>query len=80
MSNKPKYNWKQPSLFSDDLFHPVNKEFKGYKIVTNKNGQTQRIAIIGRTKEDFIRKSQAVWGDQYDYSETVYTTSKSPVL
>ena len=79
MSNKPKYNWKQPSLFSDDHFHPVNKEFKGYKIVTNKNGQTQRIAIIGRTKEDFIRKSQAVWGDQYDYSETVYTTSKSPV-
>lgn len=79
MSNKPKYNWKQPSLFSDDHFHPVNKEFKGYKIVTNKNGKTQRLAIIGRTKEDFIRKSQAVWGDQYDYSETVYTTSKSPV-
>lgn len=79
MSNKKKFNWNEPSLFPDDNLHPTNMEHRGYKTITNKNGKTQRLAIIGRTKEDFIRKSQAVWGDQYDYSETVYTTSKSPV-
>lgn len=79
MSKKAKYNWNQPSLFSDDNLHPSDRELQGYKIVTNKNGVTQRLAIIRRTKEDFIRKSQAIWGDQYDYSETVYTGSKSPV-
>lgn len=79
MSSKPKYKWNEPSLFPDDNLHPTNMEHRGYKTITNKNGKTQRLAIIGRTKEDFIRKSQAVWGDQYDYSETVYTTSKSPV-
>ena len=79
MSKKAKYNWNQPSLFPDDNLHPSDRELQGYKIVTNKNGVTQRLAIIRRTKEDFIRKSQAIWGDQYDYSETVYTGSKSPV-
>ena len=79
MNSKPKYKWNEPSLFPDDNLHPTNMEHRGYKTITNKNGKTQRLAIIGRTKEDFIRKSQAVWGDQYDYSETVYTTSKSPV-
>lgn len=79
MSNKKKYNWNEPSLFPDDNLHPTNMEHRGYKTIINKNGKTQRLAIIGRTKEDFIRKSQAVWGDQYDYSETVYTGSKSPV-
>lgn len=79
MSKKAKYNWNQPSLFPDNNLHPSDRELQGYKIVTNKNGVTQRLAIIRRTKEDFIRKSQAIWGDQYDYSETVYTGSKSPV-
>ena len=79
MSSKKKYNWNEPSLFQDDQQHPANMEFQGYKIVTNKNGDTQRLAIIRRTKEDFIRKSQAIWGDQYDYSESVYIGSKSPI-
>ena len=79
MSSKKKYNWNEPSLFPDDQQHPANMEFQGYKIVTNKNGETQRLAIIRRTKEDFIRKSQAIWGDQYDYSESVYAGSKSPI-
>ena len=79
MSSKKKYNWNEPSLFPDDQQHPANMEFQGYKIITNKNGETQRLAIIRRTKEDFIRKSQAIWGDQYDYSESVYAGSKSPI-
>lgn len=79
MSSKKKYNWNEPSLFSDDQQHPANMELRGYKTVINKNGVTQRLAIICRTKEDFVRKSQAIWGDQYDYTETVYIGSKSPV-
>ena len=35
--------------------------------------------MIKQTKEDFIKKSQEVHGDKYDYSKVIYVNKKTPV-
>ena len=32
------------------------------------------------TTEEFVRRAKEVHGDEYDYSQTVYTTAKNTVL
>lgn len=41
--------------------------------------QEQRIVKMSDTTEDFIKKSRAVHGDLYDYSESVYNGTNNPV-
>lgn len=80
MSSKPKYNWKDPSLFSDDMQHPANMELREIRTGINKHGEVCRNAVITKTKEYFIEQARAIWGDRYDYSESEYTHGKKPIV
>ena len=80
MSSKPKYNWKGPSLFTDDMQHPANMELREIRTGINKHGEVCRNAVITKTKEYFIEQARAIWGDRYDYTESEYTHGKKPIV
>ena len=80
MSSKPKYNWKDPSLFPDDLQHPANMELREIRTGINKHGEVCRNAVITKTKEYFIEQARAIWGDRYDYTDSVYVHGKKPII
>jgi len=79
MSSKPKYNWKDPSLFTDDMQHPANMELREIRTGINKHGEVCRNAVITKTKEYFIEQARAIWGDRYDYSDSEYISGKAPI-
>lgn len=72
---------RQPQLFSnEDLGLPPDEfEIRGTKLVTNKFGKKVRIAIMGRTKESYEALARNVWGDRYDYTDSIYTNERSPI-
>lgn len=80
MSNKKKYNWNEPSLFSEDKLHPANMELREIRTGINKYGEVCRNAVITKTKEYFIEQARAIWGDRYDYSESEYIHGKKPIV
>ncbi len=80
MSNKPKYNWKDPSLFPDDNLHPANMEYRGIKTAINKHGEQVNIAVITKTKEYFIEQARKIWGNRYDYTDSEYINGKKPIV
>ena len=72
---------KQLSLFNDEEWGlKIGEERNGYKLVRNSLGIIQRISIKSRlTQEEFITRAKNIWGDQYDYSESVYIGGKKPI-
>ena len=50
-----------------------------YNHLKFKNGCYKCVGINGYTTEDFIRKSKEMFGDRYDYSQTVYRGSLEDV-
>lgn len=80
MSNKKKYNWNEPSLFPEDNLHPANMELREIRTGINKHGEVCRYAVIIKTKEYFIEQARAIWGDRYDYTDSVYVHGKKPII
>lgn len=72
---------RSPQLFSNEELGlpPVEYEYRGTRIVTDKHGKRVRQAVIVRTKDSFVRAAREVWGDQNDYSESVLTGMKEPI-
>lgn len=71
----------QLPLFSDEqLGMNIGEERNGYKLVRNSLGRIQRINIkTRRTKDEYVALAVAIWGDQYDYSESQYLGGKQPI-
>lgn len=72
---------RSPHLFSNEELGlpPVEYEYRGTRMVTDKNGKRVRQAVIVRTKDSFVRAARELWGDQNDYSESVLTGMKEPI-
>jgi hypothetical protein len=72
---------RSPQLFSNEELGmpPVEYEYRGTRMVTDKNGKRVRQAVIVRTKDSFVRAAREVWGDQNDYSESILTGMKEPI-
>ena len=79
MSSKPKYNWNEPSIFPDDNLHPASMEYRGIKTVLNKHGEKVKVAVITKTKERFVEQARAIWGNRYDYTDSVYINNRKPI-
>lgn len=75
-------NPQAPQLFTnEELGLPHDDlEYRGTKIVINKHGQKMRIAILARTKESFVAEANEVWNNRYDYTNSVYTDERSPII
>lgn len=71
---------QNPQLFSNEELGLPDADYE-YRWVekTDEHGQKIRQRIVMRTKDYFVRAAQEIWGDQYDYSETVLINMKAPV-
>lgn len=79
MKKKPKYDWSQPSLFPEYDLHPASKELREIRTGIDKNGKPYRNAVIVNTKAEFVEQARKIWGDKYDYTDSVYFLSKTPI-
>jgi len=71
---------RNPQLFSNEQLGLPPNDYEYREIVkTDEQGRKIRQRIVAKTKDAFIRQAQEIWGDQYDYSESVYTDNKSPI-
>ena len=71
---------RSPQLFSNEQLGLPPDDYEYREIVkTDENGRKIRQRIVVKTKEAFIRQARKIWGDQYDYTESVYTDNKSPI-
>ena len=46
----------------------------------DKNGRPLTYAITLKTKEEFVRQAREIWGDRYDYTDSLYIGGKMPIL
>lgn len=76
---KPKYDWRHPSLFPEYDLHPTGKEFRGMRTGIDKNGKPYRNAVIVNTKAYYIEQARKIWGERYDYTDSVYVHGKKPI-
>lgn len=81
MSKKRTQKVNEPLLFTNEELGipPEKKEYRGTKMVVNKHGQLVRVHVITKTKEQFVKEAREVWGDAYDYTESVYENGKKPI-
>lgn len=80
MTNKRKYRWNEPSLFPDDNQHPENMEYREIRTGINRNGEVYHNAIITKTKDYYVEQARKMWGDRYDYTDSVYVHGKKPII
>lgn len=45
-----------------------------------KNGKKATRPITRKTKEEFVRQAREIWGDRYDYTDSLYIGGKMPIL
>ena len=71
---------RNPQLFSNEQLGlpPDDYEFREV-IKTDENGRIIRQRIAVKTKDAFVRQARKIWGDQYDYTDSVYTGNKDPI-
>lgn len=80
MKKKPKYDWRQPSLFPEYDLHPASKELREIRTGIDKNGRVFRNAVITKTKAYYVEQARKIWGDKYDYTDSIYTHGKKPII
>ena len=72
---------KQLNLFSQEQLDEMIVRKHNYKMVryVGKDGLTYEHPVISKTKEQFVTQARAIWGDRYDYSDSIYTSNKEPI-
>ena len=72
---------KQLNLFSEEQLDEMIVRKHNYKMVkyVGKNGLTYEHPIINKTKDQFVTQARIIWGDRYDYTDSVYTNNKEPI-
>lgn len=72
---------KQLNLFSQEQLDEMIVRKHNYKMVRyiGKDGLTYEHPVISRTKEQFVTQARAIWGDRYDYTDSIYTSNKEPI-
>ncbi len=45
----------------------------------DKNGWPLTHPITRKTKEEFVRQAREIWGDRYDYTDSLYIGGKAPI-
>jgi len=71
----------QLNLFPEQ--QPAYKEgdvVNGKRVVRTKHGDLQLVPITGKTKEQYIEQARQLWGDKYDYTDSVYIENKKPII
>lgn len=56
------------------------KNCKSKRIVRNKHGKLQIITVTQKSKESFIEQARRLWGDRYDYTDSVYEGGKKHII
>lgn len=72
---------KQLNLFSQKQLDEMIVRKHNYKMVryVGKDGLTYEHPVISKTKEQFVTQARAIWGDRYDYTDSIYTSNKEPI-
>ena len=71
---------RRPQLFSNEQLGLPPDDYEYREIIkTDVMGNIIRQRVVAKTKDAFVRQAREIWGDQYDYSESVYTDNKSPI-
>lgn len=80
MAKKLIHDPMRPQLFSNEDLGLPPCEYE-YRVIEKKDeqGHTIRQRIVRKTMDSFIRAAQAVWGDRYDYTDSIYTNERSPI-
>lgn len=72
---------KQLNLFSQEQLDEMIVRKHNYKMVRyiGKDGLTYEHPVPNKTKEQFVTQARAIWGDRYDYTDSIYTSNKEPI-
>lgn len=78
MAKKPT---KDPSLFSEEQLDAmiVRKHDKAMIKDTDHNGNTFYRPDMRKSKELFVEQARKIWGDLYDYTDSIYIHGKKPI-
>ena len=71
----------QLNLFPNQ--QPAYKEgdvVNGKRVVRTKHGDLQLVPITGKTKAYYVEQARQLWGDKYDYTDSVYVENKKPII
>ena len=71
---------RNPQLFSNEQLGLPPDDYEFREIVkTDENGRIIRQRVAVKTKDAFVRQARKIWGDQYEYTDSVYTGNKDPI-
>ncbi len=72
---------KQLNLFSEEQLDEMIVRKHNYKMIkfVGKDGLTYERPDTRKTKEQFVAQARTIWGDRYDYTDSVYTNNKEPI-
>jgi len=71
---------RRPQLFSNEQLGLPPDDYEYREIIkTDEQGHKVRQRIVVKTKDAFVRQARKIWGDQYDYTESIYTDNRSPI-
>ncbi len=72
---------KQLNLFSEEQLDEMIVRKHNYKMVkcVGKDGLIHEHPEIRKTKEQFVAQARTIWGDRYNYTDSIYTSNKEPI-
>lgn len=72
---------KQLNLFSKEQLNDMIVRKQNLPMIKfiGKDGVIYERPDNRKTKEQFIASARAIWGDRYDYTDSVYTNNKEPI-
>lgn len=73
--------WSQPNLFSEEQLDAMVTSRSGKPMIKyiDHNGNIFYQPDNRKTLADFVEQARKIWGDQYDYSGSVYIDKHSPI-
>jgi len=73
--------WNQPNLFSEEQLDAMVTSRSGKPMIKSidRHGNTFYYPDNHKTLADFVEQARKIWGDQYDYTDSVYTNNKKPI-
>ena len=80
--SREKHKKSGPSLFSEEQLEAMTVRKHGKEMIkfVGKDGQTHERPDNRKNKEQYIEQARKQWGDLYDYTDSVYTHGKKPIV
>ena len=72
---------QQTSLFTDEEMGARQAKFEVVEQrMTYRDGEAFLTPVYRKTKAYYVEQARAIWGDKYDYTDSVYLENKKPII